>query len=71
MFWLYISNFAAVILSLGLLIPWARIRLARYRFENLALESSGSLDQYLAGMREQVKATGEELADILDVDLGL
>ena len=71
MFWIYLSNFFAVILSLGLLIPWAKIRMARYRFQNLALESGGSLDQYLAGMQEQVKAAGEELADVLDVDLGL
>lgn len=71
MFWIYLGNVAAVVLSLGLLIPWAKIRLARYRFENLALESSGALDQYLAGLQQDAKAAGEELADVLDVDLGL
>jgi len=71
LFWIYLSNLFAVIVSLGLLIPWARIRLARYRFENLAIETQGGLDAFVAGMQDQVKATGEELADVLDVDLGL
>ncbi len=71
MFWIYSSNLVAIIVSCGLLIPWAKIRLARYRFENLSLETSGRLDTFVAGMQQQVKATGEELVDVLDVDLGL
>lgn len=71
LFWIYLSNLFAVIVSLGLLIPWAKIRLARYRFDNLAVETQGGMDDFLAGMQDQVKATGEELADVLDIDLGL
>lgn len=71
LFWIYLSNLLAVLVSLGLLIPWARIRLARYRFDNLSVESTGGLDTFVAGMQGDVKATGEELADVLDVDLGL
>jgi len=71
LFWIYLSNLFAVIVSLGLLIPWAKIRLARYRFENLAIETQGGLDAFVAGMQDRVKATGEELADVLDVDLGM
>ena len=71
LFWIYLGNLFAVIVSLGLLIPWAKIRLARYRFENLALETQGGLDAFVNSMQGQVKATGEELADVLDIDLGL
>lgn len=71
MFWIYLSNILAIVVSLGLLIPWAKIRLARYRFAHLAVESQGGLEAFVAGMQAQVKATGEELADVLDVDLGL
>ena len=71
MFWLYLSNLVAIIASLGLLIPWAKIRLARYRFEHLALETDGDLEQFLAGIQQSVNATGEEFADVFDVDLGL
>jgi uncharacterized membrane protein YjgN (DUF898 family) len=71
MFWIYLSNFAAILLSLGLLIPWAKIRTARYRLENLALQTEENLDGIIAGEQERVKATGEELAEVFDVDLGL
>jgi len=71
MFWIYLTNFLAIVVSLGLLIPWARIRLARYRFANLSLVAAGSLDDFIAGEQQQVKATGEELADVFDIDLGL
>ncbi|MEN8800975.1 MAG: YjgN family protein [Thiogranum sp.] len=70
MFWIYLSNFVGVLLSLGLLIPWAKIRIARYRLENLALQTEDDLDGIIAGEQQRVKATGEELAEVLDIDLG-
>ena len=39
MFWLYLSNTLAILFSIGLLIPWARIRMARYRLSRLVLEN--------------------------------
>ncbi len=71
MCWLYLSNSVAILLSLGLLIPWARIRMARYRAESLALEAHGSLDDFLAGEARAVRATGEEMSDMLDVDFAI
>ncbi len=71
MFWIYMSNLVAILLTLGLLIPWAKIRIARYRLENLAVETEGSLDGFIAGEQERVKATGEEFSEVFDVDLGL
>ena len=70
MFWIYLSNFAAVLLSLGLLIPWAKIRIARYRLENLALLTEDNLDGIIAGEQQRVKATGEEFAEVFDVNIG-
>ncbi len=45
---LELSNAAAVVVSLGLLLPWARIRRARHAFERLTLRTEGGLDGYLA-----------------------
>lgn len=71
MCWLYVSNFVVILLSIGLLIPWAKIRLARYRAECLELNVQGSLDVFVAGEARQVRATGEELSDMLDLDFAL
>ncbi len=71
LFWIYLSNMLAIVVSLGLLIPWAKVRLARYRLENLSMAVDGNLDDFLAAEQSRTSATGEELADVFDVDLGL
>ncbi|MBL8519066.1 MAG: DUF898 domain-containing protein [Betaproteobacteria bacterium] len=68
---LYFTNLLGIMLSLGLLIPWAAVRVARYRASQLALVSTGPLDAYLAARGREVAATGEELGDFFDVDLSL
>ncbi|CAE7161913.1 yjgN [Symbiodinium microadriaticum] len=45
MCWLYFTNTLAIIATLSLAIPWAKIRLARYRAENMFLISeSGEIE---------------------------
>ena len=68
--WIYASNAIAIPLSLGLLAPWATVRLTRYRLERLTLTGAGGLDT-AAAADEQVDATGEELGDMLGFDFGL
>lgn len=71
MCWLYFSNAVAIILSLGLLIPWAKIRLTRYRLTHLTLLTTQDLDQFVATEYERCDAIGEEAGDLLDIDFGL
>ncbi len=72
--WLYISNLVAIALTLGLMIPWAAVRLARYRCAHLVFIHEGPLDNFLADAQgKKVGAAGEELADLFDVgvEIGL
>ncbi|MDD2761253.1 MAG: YjgN family protein [Methylomonas sp.] len=68
---LYIVNTLAIMLSLGLLIPWAMIRTARYRLSCLTMVSSGDMNAFIAAEAEKAEALGEELDDLLDLDIGL
>lgn len=70
MSWIMLTNLIASVLSFGLLIPWASVRLARYRFDNLTLETYGDLDHFLNAKCEPTSAIGEEICDIFDVDFG-
>ena len=65
-----VTNALAIVFTLGLFAPVAKVRMARYRAETLALESSGSLDAFVAHQEEQSRATGDEAAELLDIDLG-
>ncbi len=70
--WLQASNIVAIVASLGLLIPWARVRMTRYKLSCFSLLAvPGDLERFVAAEREAVTATGEELGEALDLDLGL
>lgn len=71
MAWLYLSNGLAIILSFGLLVPWARIRMARYKINHLSLISLGDLGQFIAGETRHQEAFGDQVGDIFDLDIGL
>ncbi|MEW5757453.1 MAG: YjgN family protein [Pseudomonadota bacterium] len=69
--WLYFSNALAIFLSLGLLIPWAKIRLARYRISKLALLPAGGLAAFVQAEKERINALGEEVGEVFDIDVGV
>lgn len=68
---LTVVNWLAIIFTLGLFIPWARVRVARFRAEYLALEVDGSLDAFVAGEAGTATALGDEAAEMFDLDIGL
>jgi uncharacterized membrane protein YjgN (DUF898 family) len=70
LFKLYFLNTLGVVLTLGLLAPWAAIRMARYQVGGLSIEG-GNLDSFLANATQQVGATGEEADDFLGFEFGL
>ena len=68
-----VTSAVAVVLSLGLLTPWARVRLVRYRASVLSLVAPSGLDAFVQGAvpEEGVGAIASEAADLFDFDLGL
>lgn len=69
--WIYLVNIFAILFSMGLAVPWAVIRVMRYRAECLVLQSPSAIDQFIAGVSAQVGATGEELGEFFSIDLSL
>jgi uncharacterized membrane protein YjgN (DUF898 family) len=69
--WIYTTNAVAITLSLGLAIPWAAMRTARYRAECLAIDCPGGLESFAGHLAGQVTATGEEMGEMFSVDISL
>ena len=69
--WLYFSNLVLIALTLGLFIPWAKVRLARYRAGHLTLTGPENLSEFTAGQQQSSIATGAEMADLFDLNIGL
>jgi len=71
MVWITSSNFVLVLLTLGLFIPWAMVRLARYQLESMRLLPAGDLQEFEAAEPETIGAVGEEAATAFDFDISL
>jgi uncharacterized membrane protein YjgN (DUF898 family) len=70
LFALYFSNTLALAFSLGLAWPWVRIRTLRNTFNYLTLQGGPDLAQLYAQGQSRHDARGDELADLLALDLG-
>lgn len=66
-----LTNLLAILCTLGLYMPFATIRMMKYRLESVALLVDGSLDDFVADAQARAGATGEGVADLLDFDLSL
>lgn len=68
---LYLGNTLAILLSAGLLIPWAKIRLARYRAQSLSLLAAGDFAELQAEAGADIDAVAAEMDGLFDIDIGL
>jgi len=68
---LHLTNLVGIALTFGLYIPWAKVRLARYRIEHLQLLAAGELDAFAAGEQQNVTSTGEEIGEMFDLAIGV
>lgn len=71
MIWLYFSNGVAIVFTLGLAVPWAIIRVVRYRCAHFALIAQGALEDFVIDAAGEQGAAGAELAHALDLDLNI
>ncbi len=68
---LILTNFLVIVITFGLAIPWAKVRLTRYTLENTHISSNEDLTVYINEIQNKESAVGEEIGDVFDVDLGL
>ncbi|MDB6083701.1 MAG: putative transrane protein [Gammaproteobacteria bacterium] len=69
--WITVSNFVLVVLTVGLFVPWAMVRLARFQLESVRLLPAGDLQEFVAAEPESLGAVGEEAATAFDFDISL
>jgi uncharacterized membrane protein YjgN (DUF898 family) len=68
---LYLGNIVVAACSAGLLIPWAVVRTMRYKLEQFAVIFDGEPVHEASPALARVGATGQELGDFFNLDLGL
>lgn len=68
--WISLSNAIVIILTLGLMYPWAKIRVIKHKANHTYMEGLG-FDDFANQAQQDTRALGEEAADFFDVDVGL
>lgn len=68
--WISITNLLTTLFSLGLLRPWAAIRMAKYLALVTALDTTGALDDYTSTVKDSGGAVGSEYIDVEGFDVG-
>ena len=69
--WLYFSNTLAIALTIGLFIPWAQVRMARYRAHCTHIHVQGTLDEFIAAEQKHVSALGEQVGEVFDMGVSV
>jgi uncharacterized membrane protein YjgN (DUF898 family) len=69
--WIIISNTIAAIFSIGLLVPWGRVRLAKYMASCTTLLAGGPLDGYSSDVSETTGVVSSEYVDMEGIDIGI
>lgn len=68
---IFLTNALATLFTLGLMAPWAKVRMARYIAVNTTLVAGGLLDEFTSTMKTDTSAIGEEFMDMEGVDIGV
>ena len=69
--WIILSNFVLIILSVGLLAPWAKIRRYRYLCASTLFTLTGDLETIVDKELQQQSSLGEAFSDIEGIDLSI
>lgn len=71
-FYVLFTNMLLVMLTLGLALPWSKVRVARYIADNTWLEAENvDINNYLTQKEQEQSAIGEEIGDVLDLDIDI
>ena len=68
--WIAVSNVLVTIVTLGLMRPWAAVRMARYVNEHTAVRFDGNVGELFSAIAAEGSAVGSEFMDIEGFDFG-
>jgi len=70
-FGLLFTNTLGILLTLGLFIPFAKVRAAQYKAQHMGFVATGDLDNFIADNLAQSNSLAEGVHDIFDIDISI
>ena len=69
--WISLTNALAILVTLGLMLPWAKVRMARYLADQTEVIVNGDLDGFIGDIIPEGGAFGDAYTDLEGIDVGL
>lgn len=69
--WIALSNLVVTILSLGLLLPWANVRMYRYLSNSTLVKAEGDIEKFVDEANAAQSTIGEAIADFEGVEVSI
>ncbi len=69
--WIMMTNFLAVIFTIGLAYPWAKVRMTRYMLEHTEVNTEAGFDEYVSEKQKTESSLGDQIGDAFNVDVGI
>lgn len=69
--WITISNALVIAFTLGLMYPWTRVRLVKYRASMSSFYAGSDLNEFVSTLEEEDSAIGEEVGEFFDIEIGI
>jgi uncharacterized membrane protein YjgN (DUF898 family) len=66
-----LTNLLGMLVTFGLFKPFAEVRVAEYLLTSTTVVVTGNLNDFVAGERLEIGATGEEAVEMFDIDLAI
>jgi uncharacterized membrane protein YjgN (DUF898 family) len=70
LFVLHFVNSIVTLITVGLMHPWAAVRMFKYQVDSLQVVPAGNVDAFVASAQPPVSAIGEAADDFFDFDIG-
>ncbi len=71
LFWIRVSNIIAIVFSVGLLTPWAKVRRMKYVADNLFVITSRDLSDFASASTVEQSSYGDAATEYLGFEIGL
>ena len=65
----FLGNTVLVVLTLGLFLPWAKVRMARCLVNSLTVRGQADTGEFIQAEKENVSAAGEAIGEAFDFDI--
>ncbi len=67
--WIMVSNSFMIVITFGLMGPWAKVRVTRFMLDRIELCSTESLSGFVEKQSKEVSSLAEEVGDVFEIEL--